>query len=1510
MTPMNSRAQSPLDASNAQLGAGALVRPSPIGAARAVPPGARLKTGRPDSPKDESQDRRQDEAAEQSPAVDIDSMAEAILQPSSTMIQADIDAFSPLAQASSSVLSDMPARAVESAGASLKDLNVSTPVLVGAGAVLVGLAAGGGGGGSSARNQSGVVQDGLVKDATVFIDVNKNGVLDTGEPSAKTDSKGTFTIASDASGPIVATGGINMDTGSANTIILKAQPGSTVVNPITTLVNALVVEQSLTLTAAETAVKSALGLDSKLNLSTYDPFAGTGDVAYQKVAASVALLASTVATAGSGGGAATFSALATTIKQSSAPLDLTKAATLTTVFASVPAIATQTADLAQKNAAISTASSVADIPQKLLDYGVSQLTLSLKVDSGIANDRITNNGSVVLKDLTGSVVNPTGLQYSIDGGKSFKADLTTFTAAEGPNSLILRLAADNGLASKTSAPLSFTLDTQLSVPTVGIASGSVGGVLNDSGLSSSDGITNVANPVLAGSAEAGTAIEIVLAGATLKTTTDSAGRWTATLPSGTQLADGSPDVAVTITDVAGNVKTSTAKAGFTIDTKVPAAGTAVLTATAVNDTGTSSTDGITANSRPQLSGTAEAGSTVTIDVGVGATYTTTASNAGAWSVDVRAGGELKDGVVTPKITVTDVAGNTVTANGASFTVDTVAPVTPTLALKADSGLSATDNVTNTAASAADFTVGSVETGARVEFSLGGAAWAQTVKPVEGTNSVQVRAVDVAGNISVASTALTFTLDTVAPVATGVTGGLIHDEINDTGVDQADGITANLAPSLAGTAPAGSYLQVEFDATTVFKLPNTVAGDGKWTLPVELSYGDWAPTIRILDVAGNSVAFAGEKFIIQPEGPYEGPVTVELAHTAISDTGSSLTDNLTNNATPFLSGIAAPRSTVTVQVNDAAYSVTTDRKGVYTVQVTGKLADGEYTPSIIVLDVDGNPKDPVSGPAFVVDTAISADGLEARLVHDSDNDTGSDPSDNRTGNASPTLEGRAEPGSKLTISFDGSTKTFSLAQPVGDDGAWQLPVTLANGTWTPLVKVTDVAGNTLTTPFAGDAFSIDTVAPTATGGLTKDSNSDTGVSDSDGFTTNQRPSLVGKTDSGATLTVKVGSQTLDAFVEFDTGNWTVDLGDNLPDGTYTPLFTATDEFGNVSAPIKGTAFTIDTKVPVFQGQLDNTFLVGTNVSYALPTRGAGTETLNFEAQDLSGNLAGLGLLVNATSGLITSSKVLAPASTDPGLYGGWVRLNITDLAGNVGTDEFQISVVDEVKTSATTYTLDTNYFESTTPRVSKYPGTADAQTVELMQSYRDVIELAGGNDTVNLNGSGFGTMNFARLDGGTGTADVLAFKLEGGADLNLGDFNRAESGQGQVLVNFETIDATAVGVDLNWTITPLDLFLQGSDLLDSSTSGGNRPTLVLIGNAGDRLNLPVVDTDSTDAQDQDFARIGAVGAWSATGAAGTGFTKLQGVVTFEGSVQSVELLVSQAVQIASEIDFGRAYPVIG
>jgi hypothetical protein len=344
--------------------------------------------------------------------------------------------------------------------------------------------------------------------------------------------------------------------------------------------------------------------------------------------------------------------------------------------------------------------------------------------------------------------------------------------------------------------------------------------------------------------------------------------------------------------------------------------------------------------------------------------------------------------------------------------------------------------------------------------------------------------------------------------------------------------------------------------------------------------------------------------------------------------------------------------------------------------------------------------------------------------------------------------------------------------------------------------------------------------------------------------------------------------------------------------------------------------VDTQAPVFTAQSDKSYKVGDLVNLALPAAVNPDEELTYFAEDLTGYLSEMGLELNAETGEITGT-VTAPFDRDPALYGSWIRVTMTDLAGNESVDEFQISVFDQTNTSAS---IVTKYFASDTPQVFKYLGASlnSNQTVTLTESYRDVIELAGGNDTVNLNRSDFGMnyseddsgrMNFARLDGGDTPGDKIVFKA--GTDFDLGLFNRpGDDLQGQVLVNFETFDATAAGVDVNWTITPLDLFLQGSDLLDTSTSGGNRPTLVLIGNAGDTLSLPVVDTDPTDAQDQDFVRIGAPFGWSATGATGTGFTKLQGVVTFGGSVQSVELLVSQAVQISDDINLGRVYPVIG
>jgi hypothetical protein len=90
-----------------------------------------------------------------------------------------------------------------------------------------------------------------------------------------------------------------------------------------------------------------------------------------------------------------------------------------------------------------------------------------------------------------------------------------------------------------------------------------------------------------------------------------------------------------------------------------------------------------------------------------------------------------------------------------FTLDTQAAAAPTVSLTRDTGTNITDRIT----SVADLTIGNVESGATVEYSVdGGTVWSPSFNAVEGTNVLEVRQVDVAGNRS-PGTQFAFTLDT-------------------------------------------------------------------------------------------------------------------------------------------------------------------------------------------------------------------------------------------------------------------------------------------------------------------------------------------------------------------------------------------------------------------------------------------------------------------------------------------------------------------------------------------------------------------------------------------------------------------------------------------------------------------------------------------------------------------------------------------------------------------------------
>ncbi|MEN7430993.1 Ig-like domain-containing protein [Chromobacterium sp. TRC.1.1.SA] len=159
---------------------------------------------------------------------------------------------------------------------------LGTALVGGLAAAAGGGGGGGGGGGSNGENGGGpapqltaqfkgTVIDGYIKGADVFL-VDRNGKeIATGQ---KTDDKGNFSINNPDGLAVKITGGVNVDTGAANTLELYApagQSGKVMVTPLTTLVHKLVTAHGMSNADAEAQVQKALSLKGDADLLTQDP---------------------------------------------------------------------------------------------------------------------------------------------------------------------------------------------------------------------------------------------------------------------------------------------------------------------------------------------------------------------------------------------------------------------------------------------------------------------------------------------------------------------------------------------------------------------------------------------------------------------------------------------------------------------------------------------------------------------------------------------------------------------------------------------------------------------------------------------------------------------------------------------------------------------------------------------------------------------------------------------------------------------------------------------------------------------------------------------------------------------------------------------------------------------------------------------------------------------------------------------------------------------------------------
>jgi hypothetical protein len=799
------------------------------------------------------------------------------------------------------------------------------------------------------------------------------------------------------------------------------------------------------------------------------------------------------------------------------------------------------------------------------------LLMAVATDSGISNsDRITNNqilplsgtaeadSTVVLYD--GLTAFGTVVADSLGGWSLLSPSL-----AAGSHSLTAE-ATDLAGNRSTSAVLVVTIDTVAAVPSLGLSAASDTGVTGDR-------ITNDATPDFTGTTEAGGFVSLY-EGNTLRgsTTADGAGLWTIT---SSQMGNGAHTLTARGMDAAGNTSVLSPAVVIAIDTVVPNAPTGIALAPG-SDSGASNTDRLTNVATPTLSGSAEAYSTVTLYSGTTAVGTATAGGGGAWTITAAS---LADGVNTLTVKATDAAGNTSAASSPlTVTIDTVqaAPGTPVLGAAYDSGTSSADGITRIvnptitgtgeAGSVVTLYDGGVSYGSATVNGLG--VWSiATGTLLPGTRTLTASAIDRAGNSSVASAGLVITIDTSAAAP-----GTPSLDV-DSGAFSTDRLINTGSPTLTGTAEANGLVRLYDGASLIGS--GTANGSGIWTIAASgLGAGAHTLSARMVDAAGNTSDPSTALTITIDTTAPGAPGTPSLG--AGSNSGSTA-DLITSVFTPTITGSAEANSIVTLYDGTTALgTVTANGSGDWSM-TTPSLADGAHTLSVVALDLAGNTSAASAALTVTIDTTAAAPtGLALAAV----SDTGIR-GDNLTSATTPTITGRAEAGSVVTL-MKGSTP---LGTGTADStGAWSITSSLLEGgTGTAhslFATIVDVAGNT-SLASASLTFTIDTVPDAVSIELAQ--SSDTGSSNSDRITSDTRPTLSGivGTDTlgaGRIVTITsafnggtaqpIGTVTANAA----TGAWSFTPSSSLAAGVYNFGISSFDNAGN--SGVNGVTVTID------------------------------------------------------------------------------------------------------------------------------------------------------------------------------------------------------------------------------------------------------------------------------------------------------------------------------------------------
>ncbi|KJN62894.1 type 1 secretion target domain-containng protein [Enterobacter hormaechei subsp. steigerwaltii] len=569
---------------------------------------------------------------------------------------------------------------------------------------------------------------------------------------------------------------------------------------------------------------------------------------------------------------------------------------------------------------------------------------SVSQDTGLSDsDFITSDNQISLKGTLGAALGSGDhAQISLDGGATW-TDVSVSglswtyvdgrTLADGDYNYQLRVIDDAGNISATTSQV-VTIDTVAPDASKTIA---IDSISDDTGLSSSDFITNDTSLTLHGSLGAtladGEYAQISIdGGVTWQNVIVTGNSWY--YVDGRTLGNQTYDYYVRVVDAAGNVGAS-AHQQVTVDTVAPDAAITVTVDNITVDTGFDNNDFLTSSTSYTLNGTlgAElgAGEYVQVSMDGGTTWVYATVSGTRWSYnDTRT---LADGDYRYQVRVVDQAGNVGATTTQDVTVDTQAPQYGITidSISEDTGQSGSDFITMDTSLTINGSLGSaLASDERVQISLdGGNTWIDTTVTnqrwsytdtrdlADGDYTYQVRIIDQAGNVGSTSSQVV-TVDTTPPDTMGTVVSYTDGEGERTGTYGASVATDDTSPLINGTlnrAPEdGEIVQLYRDGILLGQV--TMNGSASWSYQDNgLLDGNHTYILRVTDKAGNYTESDG--FVLNVD-------------TSIPTTTAAITAQTTSDTTPIVSG------TVSADLVNGEYLVVTVNGKTYTSQTGGAV----------------------------------------------------------------------------------------------------------------------------------------------------------------------------------------------------------------------------------------------------------------------------------------------------------------------------------------------------------------------------------------------------------------------------------------------------------------------------------------------------------------------------------------------------------------------------------------------